>query len=1067
MIKLKEIVNSFLLETLSFKDLIKYSEPNRIDRAKKVNTKPLRVVTQDDQEAWTFSYKSNPSTTGLRYQGYVKFLKEEVKIAKDNPENIDCVVDCQCLTGDTGILMKDGTYTPIKDVKIGDEVYTHTGNVKRITNVICRYPTELEKCYEIKTVGFPFSIKVTENHPFYVLRGNEYCKCGCGESVFDSKVSQIINKTISPEILLDSKFIKGHYRRSIPTECLEDIFKWKKVSELRNQEWFLFPWLKSGNKNVSPEFARLIGYYLSDGCIPNKKGNVVRFTFHNNEWDTLGNDILNISKMLGFEVKRKKVNPIFGNWFNVCVYNKAFKLFCIHNIGEGSKTKKLSQFIMDWDNESMLNLIVGSFLGDGNVDKSGKIRYSSINFNLISQLSTMFNKLKLYHTTSIGNKNFLSFKNPTYQISLSRGESRDMLYDALLPFLRKKDIIEISNENIRNLRHVCNIGQLRTLTSKKEIILNELVYDVTVEDDESFVANGIVVHNCPDYKYRWAVANKKQNAGVTGPTSLNKSNDSAPIVNNPSERPGLCIAEGEFVSTKRGYIPIETVTVNDDVWTLDGWKPVVNSRFNGNKNIIKITTRTGRTIQLTPEHKVFVFNEENGFDWIESKNLTRKDFLCSYLPTDIDHIDYIINVQEFKYNKRYYPNQILKLDETLAELIGYMTAEGSHRIFAGQDERLIKDFSDKWKQKFGENSITIYPNYGCNIGVHGDTILSELGFKFGSYNKTVPECIMRGNKSIVVAFLRGCYAGDGNFRNKHSTYATVSEDLAKKMHILLNFIGVNVTVKRYKSGVNNSPTWTLRTSSLKETEKLFSLLNPIRGYSFEKTCPMATLTNITSYHNRIVKYAKQFFKRIIEKTFPKVNQFTEIKLVNANTYISEPIPYVYGLSTLLKKANKLKTIRYKKSGKAHNVASIYDIYEVTRKFRANHLISNLNLEDTTGYMVHKDKLVNTILKLENLAPNAFLNLKPMLKDLTFDQFDHIEYMTVTKNVYDLTVLDAEHYTVNGIIVHNCKHLISLGAYLDTNISPKASGTEKLPVNIFESFNSFATRNKEFNIDVSE
>lgn len=84
-----------LTERMSFRDLFRSSDPGRIDRSRDVNTKSLRVTSMDGNEAWTFSYKSNPSTTQQRWQGYVRFLKEDVS-HKDRADQLDCMVDCTC-----------------------------------------------------------------------------------------------------------------------------------------------------------------------------------------------------------------------------------------------------------------------------------------------------------------------------------------------------------------------------------------------------------------------------------------------------------------------------------------------------------------------------------------------------------------------------------------------------------------------------------------------------------------------------------------------------------------------------------------------------------------------------------------------------------------------------------------------------------------------------------------------------------------------------------------------------------------------------------------------------------
>lgn len=96
-----KVMNNVLTEEMSFRQLLKVSDEkpdnSRFDRARHVNTKSLGVRTIDENEAWTFSYKSqgNHSTTGMRHKGYVRFLKEHVA-ANENVENLPCMVDCSC-----------------------------------------------------------------------------------------------------------------------------------------------------------------------------------------------------------------------------------------------------------------------------------------------------------------------------------------------------------------------------------------------------------------------------------------------------------------------------------------------------------------------------------------------------------------------------------------------------------------------------------------------------------------------------------------------------------------------------------------------------------------------------------------------------------------------------------------------------------------------------------------------------------------------------------------------------------------------------------------------------------
>jgi hypothetical protein len=95
MISFSKLMRKVLTETMSFRDLYRVSDPARVDRSRDVKGKSLNVTSMDGNEAWTFSYKSNPSTTGQRWQGYVRFLKEDVS-QKDRADELECMVDCTC-----------------------------------------------------------------------------------------------------------------------------------------------------------------------------------------------------------------------------------------------------------------------------------------------------------------------------------------------------------------------------------------------------------------------------------------------------------------------------------------------------------------------------------------------------------------------------------------------------------------------------------------------------------------------------------------------------------------------------------------------------------------------------------------------------------------------------------------------------------------------------------------------------------------------------------------------------------------------------------------------------------
>lgn len=99
MISLKQMLKTILTETMSFRDLWNASDPARKQRALHVRPKQMFSKSIDAPDSFIFSYKSEGpwSTTGQRWHGYVKLMKEGL-VNNQNIEiqDVDCRVGCDC-----------------------------------------------------------------------------------------------------------------------------------------------------------------------------------------------------------------------------------------------------------------------------------------------------------------------------------------------------------------------------------------------------------------------------------------------------------------------------------------------------------------------------------------------------------------------------------------------------------------------------------------------------------------------------------------------------------------------------------------------------------------------------------------------------------------------------------------------------------------------------------------------------------------------------------------------------------------------------------------------------------
>jgi len=98
--------------------------------------------------------------------------------------------------------------------------------------------------------------------------------------------------------------------------------------------------------------------------------------------------------------------------------------------------------------------------------------------------------------------------------------------------------------------------------------------------------------------------------------------------NTPVDRDNHCFVAGTLVRTLRGDVPIERVQVGDLVLTSQGWRRVLRTFDNGEREVITAKIETaGGTFELTgtPDHKI---KTESG--WKPLSELTNKDVIFSF-----------------------------------------------------------------------------------------------------------------------------------------------------------------------------------------------------------------------------------------------------------------------------------------------------------------------------------------------------------------------------------------------------------------------------------------------------
>jgi DNA-directed RNA polymerase beta subunit len=229
------------------------------------------------------------------------------------PEHNQSPRNCyQCLDINETVLFSNGSKVPIKDVKIGDEVYCFNPETMETsyTKVVNQYIRETDKqIYKIKTLSGR-EIIATDDHKFMTLEGwCEVKNMAVNETkigVMPNQIAPLQNNNSEEICILSEEEFRGFFRSKHFTEKIID----KYVSHLKQQE--LLPLYNSNYK--LPIIARIFGFILADGSINIYERNSNKFTACSFDFGT-EEDVKSFENDL----------QICG--FNKCKYNKASRNF--------------------------------------------------------------------------------------------------------------------------------------------------------------------------------------------------------------------------------------------------------------------------------------------------------------------------------------------------------------------------------------------------------------------------------------------------------------------------------------------------------------------------------------------------------------------------------------------------------------------------------------------------------------------------------------------------------------------------------------------------------------------
>jgi intein/homing endonuclease len=426
---------------------------------------------------------------------------------------------CNCFLAGARILMSDGRTKAIEDIIPGDLVVTHKGRYRKVAKLF-RTPHNgpIYRWKADKHSGEAFG--VTGNHPVLALqramafmpsgkakktikeipKWTNANKLGVGDLVARRRSHDVVIdiQTIDLLELLGDGFVE---RNGLVYSCRVDGQRAGQIDGMANGIPRYLP--------VNNDFLDLIGYYAAEGCADPKNG--IRFTVHNDEmaFGDIGAEICRIlSSLFGLEPKiNGRATP---NARDIQIFSSALVAF--FRQFDKKKDKRFPEWVMTLPAIKQARIIAALLKGDGYIARRKGGIFLTLGLasrHLIDQTLFMAERCgwEPTHQPPTVNNNHIR-----YRLSITASAAPDLC-----------DLMGIERKEKKLKRERRSSGHiLHSIEEWSQFYYEGTVFNFEVEEDNSYVVDGIVVHNCEECNQIFWVQDETDIAAIRPPVCSGK-----------------------------------------------------------------------------------------------------------------------------------------------------------------------------------------------------------------------------------------------------------------------------------------------------------------------------------------------------------------------------------------------------------------------------------------------------------------------------------------------------------------------------------------------------------------
>lgn len=388
-----------------------------------------------------------------------------------------------CLPGTK--VWSHGVETSIEDIEVGSKVITHKGEFQDVTEI-----HERDYVGEVKSIVPYYGMDAMNLTPEHMVLGSKRVRSGYGIWGNKRLVSQ------EPEWIPAKDLEKGDFlyypkNQSIwgtgyihPMDYLDVdnvVVKEEKILPLgRNQfgSEFVHPTAHTLDSMylLDEDFMTFCGFYVSEGC-QTKDG--LNFSFHTKEKGYYEN-IARVAESL-FGATTKIVHRSRNRtslWVNHGLLGK----FMASLFGEGSHNKRIPAAFLTGLPDNAWHFLYGMFSGDGNFWRKEQIllRYSTVSKELARSLQHMLFQLGVLSSLKEG-KNRIE-----YTVTIQHPQLHKISFWGDVKPITKKSERYIETDD----GFFIPVKEVTTLQYSGK------VYNLDVDQDQSYLLSAGIVHNC-------------------------------------------------------------------------------------------------------------------------------------------------------------------------------------------------------------------------------------------------------------------------------------------------------------------------------------------------------------------------------------------------------------------------------------------------------------------------------------------------------------------------------------------------------------------------------------------